>query len=107
MVYRRPGQPADSGGLIAVVCFAIILFGLGMAVYHVHRDRNESADLERMQVLRVELGPIRNRLLTIPRDSSERPKLESRAVEIVGEHNAILSRHPTWNVPPLTLDFIR
>lgn len=111
MSYRRPGEPRADNAVRWVMVYAVAVALLGLCAplaVHVYQRREETRDMDRMQEVRVELGPIRNKLLyQLPKDSPERPQLERRAMELATEHNAILHRHPTWTVQPVPIDFYR
>ena len=89
------GNPlkAFAASVLLLVLVAIV------AVYAVESMEARS-DLNRLNELRAEHGAVRNKLLTLPKQPSERPRLENRLRAVTAEHNAILSRHPTWTVRP-------
>ena len=91
--------PGNAGRSFVVAAALLVLVGLA-GVWFIETTENRS-DLNRLNELRAEHGAVRNKLLTLPKQSSERPRLENRLRAVTAEHNAILSRHPTWTVRPL------
>lgn len=80
---------------------ALCLVVFGLVVYSLTERKRADADMTRALELRVEAGDLRVSLAALSPDAKERPALERRLREVAAEHNAILSRHPTWTLSPL------
>jgi hypothetical protein len=101
--YRRYGYRPDrsENPLPLFLLVGVFLCVLGAGTYYFAGVHREKEDSRRMMELRVEHGNLENVIIRLPSDHPDRPRLESKLRDVTAEHNAILSRHPTWTQKPL------
>lgn len=95
--YRRE-QPNHFGLILgALLCGALVAF-VAVPIYDRVRD---ATDGDRLGELQARHSGIVARAAAL-QPGPQRDRLEDSAREVAAEHDTILSRHPTWNVKPLT-----
>jgi hypothetical protein len=100
-LYRNRSRDNGPNLLAVLLLGALCLFVFGIVVYSLREKDRDDADMTRALELRVEAGDIRVKLSQLPRDAPQADRLSDRLREVAAEHNAILSRHPTWTLSPL------